>query len=250
MLSLIIIIPLFLCWGSFLNVLSYRLIKKISIVSPRSFCPHCSSAIAWYDNIPVFSWLALRGACRSCKKSISILYPSIELLAALLFSLLYLWVPTQYFVPYFIFFSALIVTIRSDLEYMLISRFVTIFLIPIGLFFSMVNLLPISIYESVLGTVVGYSFLFTIRSLFNVLTGKEGIGQGDLDLLAFIGSFTGIIGCWVSLLVGSIAGSFIGLGYLLLYQPEKSAKIPFGPFLAAGAIGFILFQQSFMQLLI
>jgi len=240
---------LFLCWGSFLNVLSYRLIKEISIVSPRSFCPHCSSTIVWYDNIPVFSWLALRGTCRSCKKSISILYPSIELLAALLFSLLYLWVPTQYFIPYFIFFSALIVTIRSDLEYMLISRFVTIFLIPLGLFFSLVNLLPISIYESALGTLVGYSFLFAIRSLFNVLTGKEGIGQGDLDLLAFIGSFTGIIGCWVSLLIGSIAGSFIGLGYLLLYQPQESAKIPFGPFLAAGAIGFILFQQSFMQLL-
>jgi len=132
---------------------------------------------------------------------------------------------------------------------MLISRFVTIFLIPLGLFFSMVNLLPINIYESVLGTIIGYSFLFTIRSLFNVLTGKEGIGQGDLDLLAFIGSFTGIIGCWVSLLVGSIAGSFIGLGYLLLYKPEEPAKIPFGPFLAAGAIGFILLQQSFMQLL-
>jgi len=241
---------LFLCWGSFLNVLGYRFIKKISIVSPRSFCPHCSSTITWYDNIPVFSWLALNGVCRNCKKSISILYPSIELLTALLLSLLYLWIPTHYFVPYFVFFSALIVTIRSDLEYMLISRFVTIFLIPLGLFFSMINLLPISIYESALGTVVGYSFLFTIRSLFNLLTGKEGIGQGDLDLLAFIGSFTGVIGCWVSLLVGSIVGSFVGLGYLLLYQPEEPAKIPFGPFLAAGAIGFILFQQSFMKLLI
>ena len=229
--------------------MSYRLIKKISIIFPRSFCPHCSSTIAWHDNIPVFSWLALRGACRNCKKPISILYPSIEILSALLFSLLYFWAPTEYFFPYFIFFSALIVTIRSDLEYMLISRFVTLFLIPLALFFSLINLLPISIYESILGTVVGYSFLFIIRSLFNVLTGKEGIGQGDLDLIAFIGSFTGIIGCWISLLAGSIAGSFIGLGYLLLYQPQEPIKIPFGPFLAAGAISFILLQQSFMKLL-
>ena len=241
-------IPLFLCWGSFLNILSYRFIKKISIISPRSFCPHCKVTIAWYDNIPIFSWLALGGVGRHCKKPISILYPTIELLTVLLFSLLYFWVPTHYFIPYFIFFSALVVTIRTDLEYMLISRLVTIFLIPLGLGFSMINLLPISIVDSMLGALVGYSFLFSISFLFHLFTGKKGMGQGDLDLLAFIGSFTGIIGCWISLLIGSIVGSFIGLGYLLLYRPQEQVKIPFGPFLVAGAVSFVLFQESLLRL--
>jgi len=245
-----IIVPLFLCWGSFLNVVSYRLIKRISIISPRSFCPHCTNTINWYDNIPVISWLALAGACRYCKKKISILYPTIEILTACLLSLLYFSVPMHYFVPYFIFFSGLIVTIRTDLEFMLISRLVTIFLIPLGFLFSKGGLLPINTMDSILGACGGYLFLFTIRSLFHLITGKEGMGQGDLELLAFIGSFIGIVGCWASLLIGSLTGSFIGLGYFLFYRPTTAMKIPFGPFLAGGAISFVLLQELLLRLLI
>lgn len=245
-----IMIPLFLCWGSFLNVVGYRLINEISIISPRSFCPHCTTTINWYDNIPIISWFILRGKCRHCKKSISILYPAIEILTAIILSLLYFWISPHYFISYFIFFSALLITIRTDLEFMLISRFVTIFLIPLGFLLSTAHLLPITLYESIVGAFIGYSFLLSIRFFFHLVTGKEGMGQGDLDLLAFIGSFTGIIGCWISLLIGSCVGSFFGLGYQLFFQPKEQAKIPFGPFLAGGAIIFVLLQESFLQLFI
>lgn len=245
-----IVIPLFLCWGSFLNVLGYRLINQISIIFPRSFCPQCTVSINWYDNIPAISWVILLGKCRHCRKRISILYPIIELLTTIIMSLLYFWVPPTYFIPYFIFFSALLVTIRTDLEFMLISDFATIFLIPLGFLFSITHLLPITLSESILAAVIGYSFLFSIRFFFQLITGKEGMGKGDLGLIAFIGSFTGLIGCWISLLIGSLTGSIIGLGYQLIYQPQEQVKIPFGPFLAGGAIIFVLFQESLVRLFI
>jgi leader peptidase (prepilin peptidase) / N-methyltransferase len=249
---LILLIPFFLCWGSFLNVLAYRLIKNQSIVTPRSSCPHCQSLIVWYDNIPVLSWLLLGGKCRTCKQPISLLYPCIEILTTIVLSLLYLSIPLHYFFAYFVFFSALIVTIRSDIETMLISRFVTLFLVPFGLVFSAYDLLPLSLPASMGGAFFGYSFLFTINALFKRLRNQDGIGEGDFDLLLFIGSFTGIIGCWISVTIGSLIGSLYGL-YSILHSQKthennnvlQSAKIPFGPCLALGAILFIFFQKYF-----
>lgn len=195
--------------------------------------------------IPVFSWLSLRGYCRYCHNPISALYPAIELFTAVLLSLLYLVTPSLFFIPYFIFCSALIVTIRSDLETMLISRFVTIFLIPLGLLFSALGLISVSLLDSILGALLGYCFLLATAELFHWLTKKQGIGQGDLELLAFIGSFTGVAGCWISLTIGSILGSLIGLSYLIITrQTNTSIKIPFGPFLAVGALFYVLLQES------
>lgn len=165
-------------------------------------------------------------------------------------SALYVTVPLVYFFPYFIFFSALIVTIRSDLETMLISRFVTLFLIPLGLIFSVTGYLPLSFTESLLGSLLGYFFLFATAKIFYKLSGTEGIGQGDLELLAFIGSFIGIIGCWFTLFAGSVLGSCIGLGYILLTKVGRATRIPFGPFLAGGALSYVLFNEHIWSLLI
>ena len=245
------LIPFFLCWGSFLNVLAYRLIRGKSIVTPRSACPHCHNLIVWYDNIPVLSWLFLKGKCRNCDQPISWLYPFIEILTTIVLSLLYLYIPTHYFFAYFIFFSALIVTIRSDIETMLISRYVTIFLIPIGLIMSSCNLLPILVGESICGAIFGYFFLFIINSIFKYLRNIDGIGQGDYDLLALIGSFTGIMGCWISITIGSMLGSLWGIIMIVLSprtnttQYLRNTKIPFGPFLALGAI-FFTFMQGYI----
>ena len=175
-----------------MNVLAYRLIRGKSIITPRSFCPSCGNQLEWYDLIPVISWMLLRGRCRICKVPILVLYPFIEVLTAGVLALLFVRVPAYYLPTYFIFFSALIVTIRSDLETMLISRFVTMFLVPIGVFASFIGLLPISLIESVLGFFLGYGFLWAMRAIAYQCTGKQGIGQGDLDLLAFIGSFIGL----------------------------------------------------------
>lgn len=229
------------CWGSFLNVVAYRLVVKQSLLLPFSYCPQCKQSLAWYDMIPLISWSILRRKCRTCKHDISILYPFIELLSAILFPALWYRVPLQYYAAYFIFFSALLVTVRTDLEFMLISRFVSIFLIPIGLGFSYMHMLPITIVESILGSIGGYTFLYITAKLFLYLTGKEGMGQGDFDLLAFIGSFLGPFGTWITLLIGSITGSLVGLFCIIILNKHTSYKLPFGPFLALGAIGFVLF---------
>lgn len=210
----------------------------------RSQCPKCKARIAWYDLIPVLSWIILGRKCRRCRQPISWLYPAIEILTALVFVFLWHQVPTVYLPAYALLCSALIVTIRSDLETMLISRFVTLFLIPVGIALSFLGLLPLTPMASIGGALFGYFILWSTGKIFKKLTHKEGIGQGDLELLAFIGSFTGIIGCWLTLLIGSVTGSIIGLTYLVATGQKTSAKIPFGPFLALGAIIFVLFGQE------
>jgi len=241
---------IFLCWGSFLNVLAYRLIKGENILAPRSFCPTCKKIIFWYDNIPIISWFILKAKCRHCKATISALYPVVELLTATVMTALYYTVDIHYFPAYFIFFSALIITFRSDIQFMLISRFTTLFLIPLGFIFSATGLLPISIKNSLLGAFLGYGFLLLVSKIFHYLTGKQGIGQGDLELLAFIGSFLGIAGCWISLFLGSIIGSIIGLIYMKAKGKTKQVKMPFGHFLAIGAMSFVFFEPYLIRLIL
>jgi leader peptidase (prepilin peptidase) / N-methyltransferase len=245
-----------LCWGSFLNVLAYRLILGQSIVTPRSSCPQCKKLIAWYDNLPVLSWILLHGKCRHCKQSISFLYPFIEILTAVILSLLYVYIPLHYFFAYFIFFSGLIVTIRSDIETMLISRFATLFLIPFGLLMSSYKMLPISLRESICGVIFGYLFLLIINGIFKYIRKIDGIGDGDFELLAYIGSFTGIVGCWMSITIGSILGSLYGIAALFFVRHDyrtqfvQTTKIPFGPFLAFGAFIFVLIQKQIFNYLL
>jgi len=135
---------------------------------------------------------------------------------------------------------------------MLILRHVTLFLAPCGFIFSAYGLLPLSLSASIAGAIFGYLFLFTINTLFKYLRNKDGMGDGDFDLLLFIGSFTGIIGCWTSIMIGSIVGSLYGLCSIIFlsYRHKENndpynTKIPFGPFLALGAIIFIFLQRYF-----
>lgn len=138
-------------------------------------------------------------------------------------------------------------TIRSDIETMLISRFVTLFLVPLGCIFSAYKLLPLSLIESISGAMFGYIFLFSINSIFKYLRNINGIGEGDFDLMVFIGAFTGIIGCWITITIGSMLGSIYGLLMLFATNNEQSlqnTKIPFGPFLAFGALLFTFTQKQ------
>jgi leader peptidase (prepilin peptidase)/N-methyltransferase len=260
MFEILILIPFFLCWGSFLNVVAYRLVHEESIVTPRSKCPHCNHSLAWYDLIPVLSFIILRGKCRYCKQPISYLYPLIELLTVVIMTLLVqrivlnngMYAPLNLHqgISYFIFFSALIVTIRTDLETMLISRYVTLFLVPLGFLLSHFNYIPLSLNASITGALFGYGILYAIQSVFYWITKKHGMGQGDLDLLAFIGSFTGVSGAWLSLMVGSMFGSVIGLLYMLIARPREPLKMPFGPFLVFGALLFVLYQNELITLVL
>jgi len=246
---LIVVIALLLCWGSFLNVVGHRLITHQDIIFLRSHCPHCHTTLAWYDLIPLFSWLWLRGRCRYCHQPISHLYPFIEVLTVLIGLLLFTHIAPQYWIAYFFFFSALIVSIRTDLEHMLISQYMTLYLIPISILCSIIGLLPITPCDSIFGAISGYTFLYILGYTARTLTGKEALGEGDLDLLAFIGSCTGLIGCWLSLTIGALLGSIVGVVYLIVSGKGRATHIPFGPFLATGAIIYVLFECAIFSFL-
>jgi leader peptidase (prepilin peptidase)/N-methyltransferase len=242
---------LFLCWGSFLNVVGFRIINSKKSLWTRSSCPLCEHSLAWYDLIPVVSYFLLAGRCRYCNGTISPLYPIIELATALFLTILLLLVPLPYFLQYLLFFSFLIVTVRSDLESMLISSFMTLYVIPIPFIFSGLSMLPISLSESIIGAISGYIFLFSIGTLFFWWTGKQGIGEGDFELLALIGAWTGPLGCWIAVTIGSMVGVLIGFALQTKRDGNtESLKIPFGPCLAFGAFcAVILAHQSWWSLL-
>lgn len=234
-------------WGSFLNVVACRVINDQSIVTPRSRCPQCKTTIAWYDNIPILSWIILQGTCRHCNKNISWLYPCIEFLTMISLLALYNRVEPTYFIAYVIFFSVLIVSMRTDLEYMLIISELCLYPIFIAFLLSWINLLPISFAQSVLGACIGYMSLWTIAHVFFALTKKKGLGEGDFDLFALIGAFTGIEGLIFSIFIASWSGTIIGLIYLLITKQSNNTRIPFAPFLALSAMLYVLLQDDILR---
>lgn len=246
---LLLYAALFLCWGSFLNVLAYRFIFGQDIIWSRSCCPQCTHQLAWYDLIPVVSWLLLRAQCRYCFQSISWLYPVIELLTACLLLLMTFILPSVYFIGYTLFISALIIVIRTDIETMLISRFTTLYIIPVAYILSFTCLLPITLTSSIFGSFMGYGILWGMGKLFYYIKNTQGLGEGDSELLATIGAFTGPWGAWIALLIGSLLGTLTGL---LLYMRGKihaNTKIPFGPMLAIGALCYLFASHYILAFL-
>ncbi len=240
-------ILIFLAFGSYLNSLAYRLLNLDDFYKIRSFCPHCKKTISWYDNLPIISWIILKGHCRSCQKPISWLYPSIEIITTLTLYFLWQTVNIQYFPAYFLLFTALVITIRTDFDQMLISRFATLYLIPFGLIGAMTDKLPLNLMQSIRGIIFGYGILWITQKISLRISGHQGIGQGDLELLAFIGAFTGALGCWISLLLGSTVGTMVSLIYMTITK-SKIKLIPFGAYLSFGAITFVLWQDFFIKL--
>jgi leader peptidase (prepilin peptidase)/N-methyltransferase len=235
------------CWGSFLNVLAWRVLHDKTLFTVRSYCPACQKTIAFYDNIPVFSWFLLRGRARCCKNSISFLYPLIEIVTGIVFVCLFLSLNpelfpqnTRYFFSYLVFFSALIAATRTDLEAMLIPQCFSLWLVPAGLLFS-----KIGFWQSLIGAICGYGVLWLIGWSFEKTTGKQGLGEGDMEIAALIGSFLGVEGVWISLSVGSMSGLIVGLTYLLITRQTHATKIPFAPFLALGAFSYYCYCSWF-----
>lgn len=237
-----------LLWGSFLNMLAYRLVHRTPLFETRSRCDSCLEKIAWYDLIPVISWIFLSGKCRKCCNPISYLYPLIEIISGVSFLALYTFVDSAYFFGYFILFSCLIITIRTDLETMQILRLTTIGIIPIGLLLSIFRIIPISTLESFTGAILGYSVLWFANFLSRKISKKDGFGQGDLELLAAIGSFVGPKGSWFSLLIGAFLGSTFGITKLATGTMKISEKMPFGHFLSIGTMILIVFGKIFLLL--
>lgn len=166
------------------------------------------------------------------------LFPYFEIIGTILLTMLW---PTLY-PTYFIFFSALLIVIHTDVTSMLISRYTSLYLVPAGIIASYYNLLPIDTTESCCAAFIGYGLLYSVNKLFYMIKQQNGLGQGDLDLLAFIGSFTGFLGIWFTILFGSILGTISGTGYML-YCQKRINILPFGPFLSIGAMLYVLFQS-------
>jgi leader peptidase (prepilin peptidase)/N-methyltransferase len=226
--------------GSFLNVCIHRIPRSESILFPPSHCPGCSRRIAWRDNIPVLSFLLLGGRCRFCREKISPRYPLVELLTAFFSIGIFLISsgPVEY-LAYFIFTSALIVVSFIDLQHRVVPNVISIPGILLG--FPASFLLPrITWVDSLLGILLGGGIIYLVIAVYWLFTRREGMGGGDLKLLAMIGAFLGWKGAVFSLVSGALAGSVLGLALILVKGWDRRDQIPFGPFLSLGAVGFLL----------
>lgn len=247
-------------WGSFLNMAAYRLLHEESFLIARSFCPHCKKSIAWYDLMPVISFLLLYGRCRACHESISWLYPFIELMTiaasvVVWRDYLYTWAQTPYHalvraVCYGLLFSGLLIMTRTDFEALVFPRIILLALVPVGLIGSALGVLPVTLQGSLLGGAIGFGSLWLLGTIFRMALGKEGIGEGDRELLGVLGLFFGPLGIWSIMMIGSLTGAIAGISYLLLTGQGRDTRIPFGPFLALGALGYVYAGDWLLSLLL
>ena len=288
-----------LALGSFLNVCIYRLPRGLSVVRPRSACPKCSAAIPSYDNIPVVSWLVLRGRCRQCKAPISARYPLVELLTGLLFLACFLHFGFSLETLKFCTFSFLLLgLIFTDAEHKLLPDALTLPGIALGLMFSLLvpvdnfasGLLPESLWaplaspiswrlqslvDSAAGALVGASFLYGVAVAYQRLRGIEGMGMGDVKLMAMIGAFLGTRLTIFTLFLATLVASLVGVGTVIVVwikrlrrrvvrhgeavseaqrRAWRSAQLvlrgyqmPFGSYLASMAVVALFFGDAFIR---
>jgi leader peptidase (prepilin peptidase) / N-methyltransferase len=245
--------------GSFLNVCIYRMPRDLSIVFPaRSFCPACGQTIAWYDNIPLVSYLMLRGRCRHCAKPIPLRYLLVEALTGVLFFVFVLaFGPTLTSLKWCVFSALILGAMFSDIEERILPDEFTLGGLALGLVFSFVApferglasffLAPflahrwLSPAESVLAAVLPALMLWGLAELYLRIRHKEGLGLGDVKMVAMIGAFVGLEGAVQTVMLGSVLGSVIGLIYIYGARKDPSSyELPFGTFLGIGALAVAL----------
>jgi leader peptidase (prepilin peptidase) / N-methyltransferase len=232
--------------GSFLNVCIYRLPRRESIVFPASHCTNCGQAIAWYQNLPVVSWLVLRGRCAKCGDRISILYPIVELLTGFVFVAHYYWLgPTLLLIPRLIFACGLIVLAFIDLRHRILPNPITLGGTVLGFLFSLV--LPPGWLASLAGILLGGGVLFLIGEVYLRLRGIEGMGMGDVKMLAAIGAFLGWKAVIVTLVLSSLSGALVGFLLLVIRKGDMKYQLPFGTFLAGSALVASLFGDALIN---
>lgn len=223
--------------GSFLNVCIYRIPAGESIVSPGSHCPSCQEPILWYQNVPIFSYLLLRGRCAKCKVAISWRYPAIEALTGVLFLLVFSQFGFHASTPVYCVFAAVLVVIAFiDLDHQIIPDVISLPGILLGFFCSALFLPWIGWWNSLLGILVGGGSLFLVAAGYELLTRKEGMGGGDIKLLAMIGAFLGWKAVFPVIFVSSLLGTAVGVPLMLIRREDGKLALPFGPFLTAAAL--------------
>jgi leader peptidase (prepilin peptidase)/N-methyltransferase len=230
--------------GSFLNVCIYRLPKEESIVWPGSHCPRCKNPIKYYDNIPLISYILLKARCRYCKEPISIQYPLIEGITGLGSLILFMkFGPSASYLFYFSFVCALIVITVIDLYHQIIPDVISLPGIGVGLLASL--MIPqITFFNSLVGVLLGGGSLFLVATVYQWLFKREGMGGGDVKLLAMIGAFLGWKSVILTILLGSLIGSVVGIMLMALKGKNFKYAIPFGPFLSLGAVIALFYQNE------
>ena len=235
------------CFGSFYNVLIHRLPAGESIVRPGSHCPRCSHPIAFYDNIPLLSYLLLGGKCRHCGECIPLRYPLVEALTGVLTALLFLRSgPEPQFLIEWILVSLLIIITFIDLDTYLIPDVLSVPGMVVGFACSFFSL-RLSWLDSLIGIVLGGGFFYLVAVGFVYLRHKEGLGGGDIKLLAMIGAFLGWPGVVFTVLAASVIGSVAGVVVMVRTRKGLGAMLPFGPFLASGAVLYLFWGDEFFH---
>jgi leader peptidase (prepilin peptidase)/N-methyltransferase len=254
--------------GSFLNVCIYRLPRDLSVVRPRSYCPACEKQIAWYDNVPVLSYVLLRGRCRFCKTRISARYPVVEVITGALFFIYVLRMgPTLAAVKYCVLGALLTGLLSSDLEERILPDEFTLggtllglgfaFLIPVQDFAAHMllwvlkidlNQRIVSFLEALIGAALPAFVLWLGGHLYEKLRKREGMGFGDVKMLLMVGAFLGFRDTILTMVIGSVLGSIVGYLYIRFTQKEISTyELPFGTFLSVGGITVTLLGPTVFE---
>ncbi|MCP4655924.1 MAG: prepilin peptidase [bacterium] len=233
--------------GSYLNVVIYRLPRRISTILPRSRCPRCRTAIRPWDNIPVVSFLILRGRCRHCRATISWRYPLIEALTGLAFIACFKHFDVAFDVVTAVALcAAMIVLAMIDLEHYLLPDAITLPGIVLGL--ALQPWLSWSTFkDAALGAALGAGFLYALTWVYYRWRKVHGLGLGDVKMLAMVGAFLGWQGVIATLFIGSLSGSVVGVGMMLRGRMHLQSKLPFGVFLALGAVLTLFFGRQLVD---
>ena len=254
--------------GSFLNVCILRLPEEIPIATPRSRCPHCKKLIRWYDNVPLLSYVILGARCRHCKKKISARYPLIEALNAIVSVLLYLkyGLTVEWFI-YLAFSGALVVLAFIDLDHRILPDAITLNGIWVGILCSLYLAQPspliarvlrmagvqttnprvIALVASLIGVIVGGGLLWGVAEAYLRFRGIEGLGFGDVKMMAMVGAFLGAPLTLLTIMMGSLIGSVIGLAFIQLASKGREYELPFGTFLSLAGIISVLYGNDLIR---
>jgi leader peptidase (prepilin peptidase)/N-methyltransferase len=229
--------------GSFVNVLVHRLPRGESVVRPASHCPACGAPVRGRDNIPVVSWLLLNARCRDCRAPISARYPAVELTNGALWSLCFLRAPSYPdFLAAAFLVSACLALLLIDGEFQLLPDAITLTGLAAGLLLSFVSAVrtPLS---AALGAALGAGGLWLVAFVYEKVAGQEGMGLGDVKMLGMIGAFLGPSGVVVTVLLGSLGGSAVGLLLMAARRGSMKTALPFGVFLSLGAVAALFFGE-------
>jgi leader peptidase (prepilin peptidase)/N-methyltransferase len=235
-----------LALGSFFNVCIHRLPRGESLAWPGSRCPACGHALSWFENIPIVSYLALRGRCSACRAPISVRYPIVELTTGLFFVAAALtFEPGWLLASRLVFGSMLIVLFAIDLEHHLLPNAITLPGIVVGLAFSLVT--EPGIRSALIGAIGGYGVLWLLSATYRLVRGHDGMGMGDLKMLAMIGAFLGWKLMLMTLMLSSVLGSIVGLGVVVTGRGGLKYELPYGTFLAVAAFLACIVGDAFIS---